>query len=463
MARSAVGTRIRERRRALGLTQAELARRVGISPSYMNLIERNRRAIAGRLLRRTAEALALRIDELDGAAERRLLETLEEIAHAPELARLGIESDGTGDLLARYPGWARGLAALAGAERDAAAAARALADRLTHDPFLGETVHRMLTRIAAIRSAADILGDVPDVPDEQRARFHAIIRDEARALSDVGEALAAYFDRIDAPRRTLTPLDEVEALFEALGNRVPELEEAAESLTALPADRSPERRAEARSKAESALGGVIDAMLAGQSAVETQPGLARARRALVDYTADAVMLPMAAFGPRAAALRYDIEALADAFATDIATICRRLAALPPGAGVPRFGHFRANAAGTIIERRGLPDLVAPRYAPACPLWVLYRAQQAPETVVRQRVVFPSGARFVFVARAGRAGPSGFGRPRHYITDMLATGEADARLTVYAPDAAVPVEEVGPGCRVCPRRACPHRVEDPIAG
>ncbi|MEL6481744.1 MAG: helix-turn-helix transcriptional regulator, partial [Pseudomonadota bacterium] len=47
---SIVGARIRARRRDIGITQAELARRVGISPSYLNLIERNKRAIAGKLL-----------------------------------------------------------------------------------------------------------------------------------------------------------------------------------------------------------------------------------------------------------------------------------------------------------------------------------------------------------------------------------------------------------------------------
>ena len=72
-------------------------------------------------------------------------------------------------------------------------------------------------------------------------------------------------------------------------------------------------------------------------------------------------------------------------------------------------------------------------------------------------------RFVFVARARNTGLTGFGRPRHYLTDMLAMSEADARLSVYAPDPGVAVEEVGPACRICPRRACPHRVEDPLTG
>ncbi len=126
------------------------------------------------------------------------------------------------------------------------------------------------------------------------------------------------------------------------------------------------------------------------------------------------------------------------------------------------GYFRSNAAGAIIEMHSLPGLVAPRYASACPLWVLYRAQQSPEAEICQRALFPSGARFVFLARARNIGVTGFGRPRHFLTDMLAITEADARLTVYAPDTRVPVEEVGSACRICARRACLHRVEDPLA-
>lgn len=464
ISRNVIGTRIRERRRALGLTQAELARRVGISASYMNLIERNRRAIAGPLLRRTAEALSLRLDELDGAAERRLLEMLDEVAHAPELAALGVEADAAGDLIARYPGWARALAALAGAEREASAAARALADRLTHDPHLAETVHRMLTRIATIRSAAEILGDVPELAEDRRARFGSMIREESRALSDVGEGLAEYLDRAAEPRRTLTPLDEVEALFEARGNRFPAIEEAAAALSArLTVAAPPARHGQARALAEAELGQAVDAVLAEADEVETTPGLARARRALLDHAAAAILAPMPAFAPRAAALGYDFEALADAFAAGVGTICLRLTALPDDADHPRFGYFRANAAGTIVERRGLPGLVVPRHAPACPLWALYRAQAAPGTVLRQRAVFPSGGRFVLVARARTTGPAGFGQPRHYLTDMLAMSDADARETVYAPDSSAPAEEVGPACRICARRACAHRVEDPVGG
>lgn len=462
MKHSILGARIRERRRQVGMTQAELARRLDISASYLNLIEHNKRRIAGALLRRIAEALEVELAELDGSGERRLIEALDEIAALPAVRTLGIEAAGAGELIGRFPGWARALAALARSEQAATAQARALGDRLTHDTFLGESVHRMLTRVSAIRSAAEILVDVPDVPAEQKDRFQGIIYDEAKTLTDICEALAAYFDRIEETERSLTPVDEVEALFEANENRFETIEAAAAALAPRLSDPAPAaRRAEARALAEGELAPVIDAVLAAHPEVETAAAKARARAALADYAVAAIAAPMEAFAGHAQELAYDVEALADAVAIDIDDVCHRLTALPPGPGRPRFGYFRANAAGAIIEMLGLPGLAAPRYAAACPLWILYRAQQSPGSILRQRAVFPNGARFVFVARARNTGPTGFGKPRHYITDMLAMSEADAGHTVYAPDAGTPLEEVGPACRLCARRDCPQRVEDPL--
>lgn len=464
MPRTILGARIRERRRSLGITQVDLARRIGISASYLNLIERNKRRIAGPLLRRTAESLNLRHDELDGAAERRLLGTLIEIAHMAEFDALGAEGEHAGELIGRYPGWARVLAALARSERAASDAARALADRLTHDPFLSGAVHRMLTRIASVRSAVEIITEFPDMTAVQSRRFHRIAREESRALTEVAEALAAYFDKLGETDRSLTPLDEVESLFDAHENRFDEIETAADALAedvngVLPS----RRRKKARTLVTEQLSPVIDSIVDAQTHAETAAARARARKALEVYANAAILAPMTDFAQRAADLGYDLEALTQSFGLDFETICFRLTALQKTDGIPRFGYFRANAAGSVIETRGLPGLLAPRYASACPLWILYRAQQAPEQVLRQRALFPSGARFVFIARARNTEPTGFGKPRHYLTDMLVMTETDARMTAYSPDPTVPVEEVGPACRLCPRQNCLHRVEDPIVG
>lgn len=462
---SILGARIRERRRQLGITQAELARRVGISASYLNLIEHNKRAIAGALLRRTAAALELELEELDGAAERRLLATLEDLGNGPTLQPLGVEVQAVGELIGRFPGWSMAVAALAKGERDARDTARALADRLTHDPFLGNNVHRMLTQVAAIRSAAEILVEHPDIGEADRQRFHQMVHDQSHELTGVGEALAAYFDKVDESERVLTPTDEVETWFEVRENRFDELEALALSVAR---EIEPHVTAQPRHQrvlelAEARMGARIDRIIATQTHVRTARARAQARDALLSYAVGALLVPMRAFEPLAQTLGFDVESLADAFGVGVDVVCQRLTAMPSGQGLPRFGYFCANAAGTVTQMRSLPGLAVPRYASACPLWVLYRAQQTPQTALRQRVGFPSGARYVFVARARSKGATGFGKPRHYLTDMLTMSEDDAALTAYAPNDAVPIELVGGGCRSCARHACEHRVADPLTG
>ncbi|MEM1316472.1 MAG: helix-turn-helix transcriptional regulator, partial [Pseudomonadota bacterium] len=74
-----IGLRIRERRLSAGLRQGDLARRIGISPSYLNLIERNKRRVSPDIARRAAEALGAPLSELDGALERRMADRLAEL------------------------------------------------------------------------------------------------------------------------------------------------------------------------------------------------------------------------------------------------------------------------------------------------------------------------------------------------------------------------------------------------
>ena len=458
MSLSIVGARIRERRRALGITQAALAERVGISPSYLNLIERNRRGIAGKRLADIAEALGLRLADLDGQAERRLHDALGAVAADPRLAGLGIEAEAAGELLGRYPGWARAVAALARAEQESGEMLRALSDRMTHDPFLGETVHRMLTRIAPIRPPAQNIAEARELPPPPPRRFHAILHTEAEALSGIGEALAAYFDRADTPARRVTPVDEVEALFEAAENRFPAIEDA------LARAAPPGGEAAARATVATRAGPVIDRLIADSEFLETEPARARARAVLTDYALDALAAPAEPFAAAAAAERYDIERIAAATGLAVDRVCRRLTALPPGPERPRFGYIAANAAGAVLELRGLPGFAPVRHAPFCPLWVLATAQSRPGEALRQLADFPNGRRFVFVARARAVDPPGFGRPRRFVTDMLILPEADAGQTVYAL-AARPEPEadpVGLTCRICPRKGCAARVADPLA-
>jgi len=133
------GSRIRERRGMAGLKQAELASRIGISASYLNLIEHNRRRIGGKLLLNIASALGVDPSALTEGAEAALIAKLREAASAAQLPKVDV---GNADEFAgRFPGWAEVLAAgyrrIGALERTV----EALSDRLSHDPKLAASVH----------------------------------------------------------------------------------------------------------------------------------------------------------------------------------------------------------------------------------------------------------------------------------------------------------------------------------
>lgn len=466
MASSIVGPRIRERRRSLGITQVDLAKRVGVSASYLNLIERNRRRIAGALLQRVARELGMRLDQLDGAAERRLMDRLAEIAVEPRLASHAPEVDAIAELIGRYPGWAATLALLGRSERDATELARTLSDRLSHDPFLGEAIHAMLTNVAAIRSASEILTSFPDIEPERRARFETAIYDESRRLSDVAEALAGYFDKAHTAARAATPGDEVEALFEANENRFIEIETAAAKLAEeAPVGESPvARRDSARKLVQDSLNETLGAIIAASDEVDTERAALRAREELENYAIDAALTPEPAFSAIAKTAGYDVEEIAQTLRVPIETAFRRLTTLPRDKGTPRFGYLCVNAAGQPLVRREIEGLFLPRTGGACPLWSVFRATSRPGEATRQLVELPSGERYVFVARAREIGRARFGSPRSYVADMLAMTEVNARQTVYGERLSSELPEpVGFACRICPREDCEHRAIDRLTG
>ncbi|GAC1627458.1 MAG: hypothetical protein NVS4B4_10650 [Bradyrhizobium sp.] len=58
-----VGPRFRRIRQQLGLSQTQIAEGLGISPSYINLIERNQRPVTAQILLRLAETYDLDLPE----------------------------------------------------------------------------------------------------------------------------------------------------------------------------------------------------------------------------------------------------------------------------------------------------------------------------------------------------------------------------------------------------------------
>ena len=522
MTRVHIGTKIRELRKALGQTQAALAKEVGISASYLNLIEANKRQIGGHLLQRLARSLGVDIQSLDGAAEQRLAEHLRELSAEPLLQDHDLSPESAYELVSRYPSWAKALVTTYRGLQDQSQIASALADRLQHDPYLGDAVHSMLTNIAAIRSASEILESVDDLKSDQRQRFDRMIAEESYRLADVATGLASYFDKANHRTRSLTPTDEVDDFLSERENHFPSLERAvialsdrwfgdapieetiaADALTRrfgvsvrsvtpgelevegsrhdylfdqernrlLLAETAPtatRRFQMVRLLCRLAFQDDIDREIENTALLTTDEAKAIARGALSSYGAGALLMDYERFHQDAVRFRYDIELLAHRYGVSFEQACHRLVTLrrPDAAGIP-FAFMRSDPAGFITKRFALPRLPIPRYGNACPLWAVYAAFQQPGMIVRQVAELPTGDRFLFIARMIAKSPVAFQRNRQIVSIMLACDAIHADQILYADGLDVSVPEVitpiGVTCRLCQRDACRHREEAPILG
>lgn len=428
--RELVGTRIRERRQDRGLRQSDLARTAGISPSYLNLIEHNRRRIAGRLLHRIADILEVDPAVLARGAEGALVDALRTAAaRAPRLPEAPApEIDRLEDFAGRFPGWAALAAAQDRQIGALEARVRALGDRVAHDPQLAQSLHEVISAVTSIRSTSAILADDEGLDADWRRRFHANIYEDARRLADHSRAVV---DFLEAPQEDriapLSPLEEADALL-ADGTVLARLEhEGTGAAAALLED--------------------AEASLAGRE-------VAAAR--LMRHAADAAAMPLDAVRAHLAAAGPDPAALAVAFGVPLDRALRRLGRLP-GEGAPAAGLYIADGAGAIVEARELPGVEIPRTGGGCPLWPLFDALGQPGRPLRAEVRLPGTAAqpLMAYAVARPSAPPGFGGPLLPEATMLLVPAAAAG------GGAGPRVEAGPGCRVCPRGACPARREPSI--
>ncbi len=496
-----IGFRIKERRRALGVTQSGMAKELGISASYLNLIEANKRPIAGTLLRRIARRLDLDLDLLTGETERRLIADLGEAAAEPLLRQAGVAPETVPEFVGRYPAWGAALLGALRAVRAGEQTVAALSDRLAQDPVLSDALHRIITHVTAIRSTAEILSGEEALPAPTRSRFDAIIDEESARLATAAQSIVRYLEPPKAGQRPTVPAEEVDDHFIAAGNHFPALEAAgdelrrvlkgygntmdaalAEYLAASPGSANADT-----TTAEPTLGGseppetrrfrlareaalrfaaaAIEAEVAGAS-LTTDAARLRARRALASYVAGACLLPYAPFLEAAERCRYDIDILSHQFAASFEQVAHRLVTLraPGAAGVP-FGFLRADPAGYLTKRFPLPGLGISRSGTGCPLWAIYTAFQAPQRPQRQLVEFPNRARFLFIARTVAKPSPRFHEPPFLRSVMLICDAIHADRTVYADgldlSARVTTTPVGSTCRLCPRKDCRHRAEAAI--
>lgn len=447
-----VGPRLRQLRREHGQTQAEMARALGVSPAYVNLLENNQRSVSVRVLMRLAEVYGvdwreILADETPGllsdlravcqdpllAGNRPDIEELRAaIEHAPNLSRALIT------LHRAYQTVTERLLAIAGGDAEATAGlAGANPEAVVHDLFRAHRNH-----FPELEAAAEAFRDGEDVETGElytwlkrllRERLGISVR--AVPIAEMPNALRHYDER-----------ERVILLSDGLDypNKVFQMAHVAGLIEFRDQIDSIVRRADTRGLREQA----------------------RCRVELANYFAAAVLMPYGPFFAEAEASGYDIDHLAARFGVSFEQVCHRLTTLQrEGAqGVPFF-FLRIDKAGNVTKRFNATSFQLAQYGGACPRWDIHMSFRTPGRIIPQFVEMPDGSRYFTINRTVDRPVLGRLTQDNRLAVTLGCSIEHAGKLVYAqpfqladPDLFTPI---GINCRLCPRQHCSQRAHQPI--
>jgi predicted transcriptional regulator/transcriptional regulator with XRE-family HTH domain len=450
------GSTVRRLRRQAGLNQTELARRLGISVSYLNMIEHDRRALSAPVLVELARVLRVDLDAFGSADEEHLLSDLMEVFADPLFDSSELINVEIRELVHGNPSLARGVRALYAAYQEARKRAENLAFHLAEDDATGQASTHLvepLDEISAViqrhgnyfpelEAGAEAIGRRVglDPTDIGAGLVHLLRREhgievEIRKVGELGGAIRRY-----SPERKLLELSEVLRR----GSRNFQLAYVLGLLTQ---------------------GELLD-RFAADPRLSHEGSRTLCRVALSNYFAAALLMPYQAFWEAARDVRYDIDLLGHRFRASPEQVCHRLTTLrrPGMEGVP-FHVVRTDIAGNVSKSFSATGMRFSRYGGACPRWNVFRAFMTPGRYRVGLSRMPDGMVFFEVAFTMQKESRGYLAAQPVQALGIGCHVEQARELVYADGldlanlaAATPI---GVSCRLCERMDCEERAFPPI--
>jgi predicted transcriptional regulator/transcriptional regulator with XRE-family HTH domain len=454
MEQTVLGLKVRALRRRERLTQADVAERLGISPSYLNLIEHGRRPLPAPLLIKLAQMFQLDLQGFSSDHDARLVSDLMEVFGDPLFEGHELSAAEVRELATTAPAAGRAVLALYHRYRGARESADNLAVRLSGDEFSGIDGSRLPTEEVSDFTQRH-LNHFPDL----EAGAQALWAGAGLATEHLYEGMVAYLQR---QHRVEVRIEKMPAMAGAVRRYDP----AARVLTLSEVLRRGSRNFQVAYLIGLLTQGAVMDRLTRDPQLTTDESHALARVALANYFASAVLMPYEAFLQAARSERYDIDLLGHRFRTSFEQVCHRLTTLRrPGAeGVP-FHFVRVDVAGNISKRFSASGLRFARFSGACPRWNVFSAFLTPGMMRVQLSQMPEGATFFWIARTVRKDSGGYHAPSTVLAIGLGCDVQHARQLVYADgvdlanrEAVVPV---GITCRLCERMDCEQRAFPPL--
>jgi len=445
-----LGAKVRALRRREHLSQAQLAERLEVSPSYLNLIENNRRPLPAALLIRLAQMFNIDLHSFATDEDARLVADLTEAFADPLFEDEDLTSVDVREMSTASPQAARAVLSLYKAYRDARSAADNLSSRLSD----GEEMAGVDRSHLPNEEVSDLIQRNWNHFSDLEEAAEGLIARAKLSLEDLYAGLVRYLQkshnievnvvRWGSDRGTLRRFDperRVLSLSELLPTRSRTFQLAHQ--VGLITQRN-----------------VIDS-IASDPRLTTDESRSLARVALANYFAGALLMPYTAFINAARDERYDIDVIGRRFRVGFEQVCHRFTTLrrPGNEGIP-FHMIRIDVAGNISKRFSASGIRFARFSGACPRWNIFSAFLTPGMIRIQTSRMPDGATYFCLARTIQKDSGGYhaqhpvqaiglGCQTEFAKQMIYSDGIDLdNLETYVP--------VGVTCRLCERTDCEQR-------
>jgi predicted transcriptional regulator/DNA-binding XRE family transcriptional regulator len=450
LAKTLIGPKLRKLRQAHKQTQAEMAKVLGVSPTYINLLENNQRSLSVKMLMAISEAYAVDWRELTKDDTARLLAELRNVFNdptftgdKPELQELRGAIDHASRFVRQFLDLhkahrkARDILMQHGGEMTADELLKASPETVIHDFFRDHANHFPELEEAAesARAERQFAPETYFVDLRETLRKAHGIEVVVRPIDEMGDALRVYNQE-----------DATVHLSQALNSE----NRAFQLAHVMALVRFPE---------------VIENIVR-KSGIKASQTLPRLRVELANYFAAAFMMPYVPFLEEAERSGYDIDRTAAAFGVSFEQVGQRLTTLQREGvkGIPFF-FLRIDRAGNVTKRFSSTSFPLAEYGGSCPVWNIHTAFYTPGVIMPQFVEMPEGERFFTISRTvhrpvfseetqDRRLTLALGCPAEYADRIRYASRYnfnDPKL--YSP--------IGISCHLCPRQACSQRAHQPL--
>ena len=448
-----IGPKIKAFRRQMGMQANKLAEELGISPSYLNLIEKGKRKIDGDLLLKVCEKLRIELSDLTSKTDINLENNISELLGDELFEDLDILGPEVKDLVNTNPKIAKALIKLGDnfkqKDHEIVNKLENISGKIIDSrkaAFPGEVISDFLQEnknfFPKLENFADTIFE--KVKQNNRTRYIALcdfLKSEYDiTVKDVIPEEGKPFSKIYKSKQKELFLSDYLSL------------------------ETKKLHAAAQISQEGASKEIDEYLSTFNFPSEEAKKLTRV--ALLNYSGAAILMPYKLFHKACKELKYDLELLQNTFATSFEQVAHRVTCLqdPNLPGIP-FHFLRVDVAGNISKRFSLSGIEIPRYGGACPRWNVYSAFSRPGVIQAAVSKMTNGEKYVCIARSVEKGVGRYGQKKSMLSIGLGCEAKYAKEFVYTENLDLNDKKselpIGVSCRTCDRLDCSQRAFPPL--